>query len=118
MILPLEPTNMIPPSASPIISPSASSSGLGGSRPPSYHVTSTSGILTLSFAGLAGNLYLTVSACGGEYKLLNVELPETALGYVKSNAQKIGSIIWHAISPNAPVPKSHQPREFQGVYDS
>ncbi|MNL74803.1 hypothetical protein D3C87_2004950 [compost metagenome] len=58
-IFPFVPTNKIPPSGSPIITPGVNSSGLGGIKPPSYQYTSTSGILTLPLGGRAGKVYLT-----------------------------------------------------------
>ena len=36
-------------------------------------------------------------------------------GYPSCKPLNTGCRIWHAMSPSAPVPKSHQPRQFHGV---
>src|SRR5258708_10436393 len=37
-------------------------------------------------------------------------------GYPRFSVQNDASIEWHAMSPSAPVPKSHQPRHLNGAY--
>ena len=41
---------------------------------------------------------------------------ETLSGDPSSSAQYGMSIMWQPMSPNAPVPKSHQPRHLNGTY--
>jgi len=40
----------------------------------------------------------------------------TRVGNPKSNVQNAASMMWHAMSPSVPVPKSHQPRHLNGAY--
>ena len=40
----------------------------------------------------------------------------TDTGYPNLSALKAGCKTWQPMSPKAPVPKSHQPRQFQGWY--
>jgi hypothetical protein len=37
------------------------------------------------------------------------------LGYLSPSTQYAASMMWHAMSPIAPVPKSHQPRQLNGA---
>src|SRR6218665_69803 len=115
MIFPLVPMKRLPPlSSRPINSPGFNSSGRGGSRPPSHQVIFTSGIFTFLYFSRAGKVYCTTSETGAQSKLNLEELPCNLVGYFKRRALNGGSKMWQAISPSAPVPKSHHPRQFQG----
>src|SRR5512146_1736175 len=37
-------------------------------------------------------------------------------GYTRSSDQNAASMMWQAMSPSEPVPKSHQPRHLNGAY--
>ena len=41
-------------------------------------------------------------------------LASTLSGYLSFSAQKSGSTMWQPMSPNEPVPKSHQARHLAG----
>ena len=44
-----------------------------------------------------------------------VDSAEIRSGVPRSKVQKAASIAWHPMSPSAPVPKSHQPRQLKGA---
>ena len=46
---------------------------------------------------------------------LVVELASTVSGYSSLRAANAGSMLWQPMSPIAPVPKSHQPRQLYGA---
>src|SRR5438034_726665 len=76
---------------------------------PSYHVSVTGGR-----SPCAGNSYRIVVQSGADSGWGGGPSASTLLGFPRSSAQKAGSIRWHAMSPSAPVPKSHHPRHLKG----
>ena len=48
--------------------------------------------------------------------LIAPEMAETAIGASSFKARKAMFVVWQAMSPRAPVPKSHQPRQSCGWY--
>ena len=89
--------------------------GLSGLKPPSYQRMSTSGMASLAIFSLAGKVRWIISALGQESVSTFVELASTLVGYPSFRPLNGTCMIWQAISPMAPVPKSHHPRKFQGV---
>src|SRR6266404_8428504 len=105
-IFPFSPMKIVPLAPN---SPSISF-GRSGSLPPScqYNVHGT-------MSPRAGNSYLmtdhtgAISVCSSE-----TSTSSTLVGAPNFNAQFAPSITWHAMSPNAPHPKSHHPRQLNG----
>src|SRR5580704_13628653 len=109
MSLPASPMNSEPLSIFGTVSPSSRS--VGYFLPPSYQVTRTGGRSPRS-----GKSYLIMDQFGGLSAVAPSDSASTETGYESLSDQKMGSIRWHAISPSAPVPKSHQPRQTNGRY--
>src|SRR5262249_46770397 len=92
--------------------PNSSSGGSGGIRLPSVQVYRAGGITPR-----AGKYDVTTQARGQASLVMPVDIASTAVGAPRSSAQDAPSMMWPATSPNAPVPKSHQPRHFRpGMY--
>src|SRR5438876_437550 len=115
---PFDPTYSTPLSCS--FRPAGSSAGAGGIRPPSYQVIRTGGR-----SPRAGNSYVMIEAIGNVSKLgfmsgktepSSVQRASTDVGVPSPSAQTGWSMMWQPMSPNAPVPKSRQPRQLWGAY--
>src|SRR4051812_4385927 len=83
----------------------------GGSILPSYQ-----NILTGGRPSSSGNSHLMICHLGGESTVLPSLKLVTTSGLRRLSAQNAVFIRWHAMSPSAPVPKSHQPRQLNGMY--
>src|SRR5262245_42547951 len=105
-ILALEPTIIVPFFGSSL--PSARSRL--GSLPPSYHVIVTGGI-----APRAANSERTMLHFGQVSALTPDDSASTETGASSFSAQYAASALWQPMSPGAPVPKSHQPRQLKGA---
>src|SRR5881409_605386 len=85
--------------------------GRGGYRLPSRHTTVTGGRLPF-----AANEYVMREQAGAVSLNSFVDSASIRDGYPRLSVQNDASIEWQAISPRAPVPKSHQPRHLNGAY--
>src|SRR5215470_2838325 len=88
---------------------SASSSGFGGRRPPSYQVRLTGGIWPR-----AGNLKKVCVAFGNETLLKGVQTVSMLVGNPNLSAQSETSKRCAPMSPIGPQPQSTQPRQLNG----
>src|ERR1051325_4189651 len=105
------------PSAS--LRPGSRSSGRSGRLPPSYHVRVQGGILRFSPVGSvisrAGKWYLRTEELGAISFFNSDEVTRSIrVGLIRPNDQTAPSMMWQAMSPRAPQPKSHQPRQEKG----
>src|SRR5688500_12063992 len=82
-----------------------------GAIPPSYQ-----NIFTPGRSGRSGNSYLMTDQFGALSFVLPSLNASTLIGSRRSRAQYGPSIKWQAMSPSAPVPKSHHPRHLNGWY--
>src|SRR5579871_399045 len=81
-----------------------------GSLPPSFgpsyhHMVSAGRVL------VAANSKRILDHLGYESLLFSPDSASTEMGLRRSRAMKGRLTVWQAISPRAPVPKSHQPRQ-------
>src|SRR5580693_4086921 len=106
-IFPLSPIKSVPLESS---SAASISAGLGGFWPESYHISAQGG----SFPR-AGKEYRRTDISGGiSGTSSDEETISTVSGAPRFNAHCGQSMMWHAMSPSAPQPKSHQPRQACG----
>src|SRR5881296_235163 len=85
--------------------------GRGGYRLPSRQTTVTGGRLPF-----AANEYVIREQAGAVFGYSLVDSASMRVGYPRSSTQNDASIEWQAMSPSAPVPKSHHPRHLNGAY--
>src|SRR5580704_7990379 len=86
------------------------SGGFGGSLPPSCHVNVQGGN-----SPRFGNSYFNTDDIGAISEVIFEDSTNSTLvGAPSFSAQFAPSMMWHAMSPSAPQPKSHQPRQLNG----
>src|SRR5450755_1681120 len=81
------------------------------SRFPSYQT-----YLTDPISPRAGNWYVTRADDGYVSRFTSVASATTLVGAPSFSARNATLAVWQAMSPIAPVPKSHQPRQADGWY--
>src|SRR5215213_6556164 len=102
-IVPLSPVQSWPPSTSGGQARAFPySSGRAGYSPPSRQTSVMAGR-----EPCAGNSYVMRDAFGADSANRVDDSGITRDGYLRPNVQKEASMMWHAMSPMAPVPKSH-----------
>ncbi len=90
-----------------------------GFRLPSYHVSLTAGSLTpgRTFESRALYVITTIDFIGKATSEVSSTNLSSAFSTVVSSSPRNGRfIVWHAMSPNAPQPKSKKPRQLNGWY--
>src|SRR3954468_21422943 len=91
------------------VSPPNSEAGGRGRLPsfaPSYQVSFTGGR-----SPRAGNSYVIVAQAGQVSGLTSLLSAETRVGRPSFSAMNGRFAVWHPMSPSAPVPNAHQPRQ-------
>src|SRR4051812_49787306 len=108
---PFSPTQIVPDELSGLPSPRLCS----GFLPPSYQVSVTGGSLSADHLTCrSGKSKRMISDAGPDSAVAPSAVASADVGAPSSSAQYAVSTTWHAMSPSAPEPKSHQARQSCG----
>jgi len=114
VIMPLSPMNRMPLPPSPKRCRGSLGSiplGTGGRSPPSYQVMVTAGM-----SPRGPKRYVWVAPAGeATSSSISLDVASTLKGCSSFKANTAGSMLWQAMSPMAPVPKAHHPRQLYGA---